>query len=123
MTFQPLAIAAMMKCGGRGSDSLNWTVYLSGAVISLTARNRMLRGMLTPVRRLPDAVERRLDVLRGQLGAVVELHALAQMEGIGLAVLGDLPAMRQVGDDRPCRRRADRGGSGCRTCSPSSRDC
>jgi hypothetical protein len=30
----------------------------------------------------------------------VELHALAQMEGVGLAVLGDLPAMREVGDDR-----------------------
>ncbi len=60
----------------------------------------MLRGMLTPVRRLGDAVERGLDVVRGQFRAVVELHALAQMERVGLAVLGDLPAMRQVGDDR-----------------------
>ena len=31
--------------------------------------------------------------------AVVELHALAQVERVGLAVLGDLPAMRQIGDD------------------------
>src|SRR5471030_109691 len=29
----------------------------------------------------------------------MELDALAQVEGVGLAVLGDLPAMRQVGDD------------------------
>ena len=35
----------------------------------------------------------------GQLRAVVELHALAQKERVGLAVLGDLPAMRQIGDD------------------------
>jgi hypothetical protein len=48
ITFQPLAIAAMMKVGGRGSDSLNSIVYLSGAFTSLTARNRMLRGMLMP---------------------------------------------------------------------------
>lgn len=48
ITFQPLAIAAMMNGGGCGSDSLNSIVYLSGAFTSLTARNRMLRGMLTP---------------------------------------------------------------------------
>ena len=48
ITFQPLAIAAMMNGGGRGSDSLNSMVYLSGAFTSLTARNRMLRGMLMP---------------------------------------------------------------------------
>src|SRR5712691_2369669 len=48
MTFQPLAIADIMKLTGRGSASLNWTVYLSGAVISLTALNRMLRAMLMP---------------------------------------------------------------------------
>ena len=48
MTFQPLAMAAMMKAGGRGSDSLNSMVYLSGALTSATALNRMLRGMLIP---------------------------------------------------------------------------
>jgi hypothetical protein len=51
------------------------------------------------LRWLGDAVEGRLDVRRGELGAVVELDALAQMEGIDLAVLGDFPAVRQVGDD------------------------
>src|ERR1700730_708694 len=40
-----------MKLTGRCSASLNWTVYLSGAVISRTALNRMLRAMLTPDRR------------------------------------------------------------------------
>src|ERR687897_338239 len=29
----------------------------------------------------------------------MELHALADVERVGLAVLGDLPAVRQVGDD------------------------
>jgi len=48
MTFQPLAIADMMKLTGRGSANLNCTVYLSGAAISLTDLNRMLRGMLMP---------------------------------------------------------------------------
>ena len=48
MPFHPLAIAAMMKLAGRGADSLNSTVYLSGALISLTGLNRVLRGMLTP---------------------------------------------------------------------------
>jgi len=48
MTFQPLAIAAIMKLDARGSLSLNCTVYLSGAVISPTVRNSTLRGMLMP---------------------------------------------------------------------------
>ena len=37
-----------MKSAGRGWESLNCTVYLSGAVISLTAANSVLRGMLMP---------------------------------------------------------------------------
>jgi hypothetical protein len=48
MTFQPLAIADIMKLIGRGSANLNSTVYLSRALISLTDLNRMLRGMLIP---------------------------------------------------------------------------
>ena len=48
MTFQPLAIADMMKLTGRGSASLNCTVYLSGAVISDTALNSTLRGIAIP---------------------------------------------------------------------------
>ena len=48
ITFQPLANADMMKLAGRGSDNLNWTVYLSGVVISSTVLNRMLRGISTP---------------------------------------------------------------------------
>ena len=59
----------------------------------------MLRGMLMALRRLGDPVESGLYVVSGQLGAVAELHALAQEEGVGLAVLGDLPAVRQIGDD------------------------
>ena len=41
-----------------------------------------------------------LHVLRGQLGAVMELHALAQMEPVVLAIQGNLPAMRQIRDNR-----------------------
>src|SRR6266436_6249662 len=48
LAFQPLAKADIMKSIGRGSDSLNSTVYLSRALISLTALNRTLRGMRTP---------------------------------------------------------------------------
>ncbi len=48
IVFQPLAKAAIMKLAGRGSESLNTTVFLSGAVISLTVVNSVLRGMLTP---------------------------------------------------------------------------
>src|SRR6266481_3600024 len=99
MTFQPLANADIMKLIGRGSDSLNSTVYLSRALISLTALNRTLRGMLIPGG-LGDAIVGGLHVLRGQLCAVVELHALAQMERVGLAIRGNLPAMRQIRDNR-----------------------
>ena len=53
-----------------------------------------------PLRRLGDAVEGGFHIFGGQLGAVMELHALTQMKRVGLAVLGDFPAMRQVGDDR-----------------------
>jgi len=97
--LKPLAIADTMKSTGRASDNLNSIVYLSRALISPTALNRMLRGMLMALRRLGDPVESGLYVVSGQLGAVAELHALAQEEGVGLAVLGDLPAMRQIGDD------------------------
>jgi hypothetical protein len=51
------------------------------------------------LRRLADSVVGRLHVLGRELRAVVELHALTQVEGVGLAVLGDFPAVRQVGDD------------------------
>jgi len=49
ITFQPLAKADIMKLTERGAASLNSTVYLSRALISLTARNSGVRGMLTPV--------------------------------------------------------------------------
>ena len=51
------------------------------------------------LRRLNDPVEGGLHVVSRQLGPVVKLNVFAQQEGVGLAVLGDLPAMRQIGDD------------------------
>src|SRR5262249_25680946 len=50
-------------------------------------------------RRLDDAVVGCLDVVGGKLGAIVELHVLAQEEGIGLAVFGDLPAVGEIGNN------------------------
>ena len=66
ITFQPLAKADMMKFGDRASDSLNSIVYLSRTLISLTALNRMLRGMLMPSGGLHDAIECRLYIIGGQ---------------------------------------------------------
>src|SRR6516165_11468588 len=46
-----------------------------------------------------DAVEGRFYVSRCEIRPVMELDALAQVKGVGLAVVGDFPAMRQIGDD------------------------
>src|SRR5262249_15077810 len=46
-----------------------------------------------------DAVEGRFYVSRREIRPVVELDTLAQVKRVGLAVLGDFPAMRQIGDD------------------------
>src|SRR5882672_10109918 len=50
--------------------------------------------------RVGDAVVGRLHVLGREIGAVVELDALAQVEGVLLTVGRDLPALREVGNDR-----------------------
>ena len=50
-------------------------------------------------RRIDDALVGGLDVLGGEVGAVVELDALAQLEGVGEAVLGDLPGLGEVALD------------------------
>ena len=52
-----------------------------------------------PLGRPHDPVVGRLDVLGGEVGAVVELDAPSQVEGVPLAVWRDLPALRQVGND------------------------
>src|SRR5271166_2093090 len=59
-----------------------------------TARNA------DPGRRLGNAVERCLDVIGSQLRAVMELNPLAQEKRVGLAVPGNLPAVREIGNDR-----------------------
>ena len=64
-----------MKLTERGVASWNSTVYLS------------------------RAFEGRLDVGGREIRPIVKLHALAQVERVGLAVFGNFPAMRQVGDD------------------------
>ena len=47
-----------------------------------------------------DPLVGRLDVLRREVGAVVELHAAPQVEGVLLTVGRDLPALGEVGNDR-----------------------
>src|SRR5260370_30283412 len=46
-----------------------------------------------------DAVEGRFYVSRCEIRPVVELDTLVQVKRVGLAVLRDFPAMRQIGDD------------------------
>src|SRR6185436_17964540 len=47
-----------------------------------------------------DARERGHYVGRAERRPVVELHPVAQLEGVRLAVRRDLPALREVRDDR-----------------------
>ena len=47
-----------------------------------------------------DPGERRLHVLGGELGAVVELHAAAEVKGVAPAVGRDVPLPREIRDDR-----------------------
>src|SRR5262249_57017381 len=42
---------------------------------------------------------RSLNILSGELPAIVELHALAQEKSISFFIGRDLPTVRQVGDD------------------------
>src|SRR5262249_53054489 len=46
-----------------------------------------------------DAVEGRFYVSRCKIRAVVELDTLAEVKCVGLGVLCDFPAMRQIGND------------------------
>ena len=67
-----------MKLIGRASDNLNSTVYLSRALISLDRPEQDAARDADALRRLGDPVEGGLDVVRRQLGAVAELHPLAE---------------------------------------------
>jgi hypothetical protein len=58
----------------------------------------ILAQRLDPRGREDDLVVRRLDVLRGHLAAIVELHALAQLERVDQAVLRDGPGFGQITD-------------------------
>ena len=41
-----------------------------------------------------------MHIVGGEISPIVELHALAQKKGIGLAIGGNLPTLRQVWNDR-----------------------
>ena len=62
-----------------------------------------LRNDVTPAGGADDPVVARLDVARRHLGAVVELHAPAELERVRAAVLRDRPRLREVGDDLGAR--------------------
>ena len=99
MTFQPLAKRRHDEVGGPGLCQLELDRVLV-AHVDLAHRGEQDRARDGDAgRRLGDAVEGGLDVVGGELGAVVELHVLAQEEGVGLAVLGNLPAVGEVGND------------------------
>ena len=49
--------------------------------------------------RMEEHFQREFDILCGQGLAIVEADIIAQVECIGEAVCGDLPACRQVGKD------------------------
>jgi hypothetical protein len=69
--------------------------------VNLAHRRKQRRTRDTHTLRRPDdAGMRGLDVLGGEIGAVVEFHPLAQKERIRFAIRRDLPAMCQVGDNR-----------------------
>ena len=53
----------------------------------------------SPRRGVDDVIVGRLDVSRGEEGAVVELDPAADLERVGQAVLGYRPALREVTDD------------------------
>ena len=57
------------------------------AAVGLDALDRVVQEAERPVRVLARTVDRPDDVGRGQRRAVVELHAGAQVEGEGLAVV------------------------------------
>src|SRR5262245_48793175 len=62
------------------------------------AKQRRARAA-KPLGRKNDALIRRLDVLGGPRASVVTFDALAQEEGVGFAVLGNLPTVCQVRND------------------------
>ena len=79
--------------------SLKTTVAGSGVSMAATSAKRSLRTEITPSRRVGDALEGGLDVGRGQRRAIVEFHALVQLEGVGEAVGRDGPALGEIADD------------------------
>ena len=100
MTFQPLANRRHDEAGRARLGQLELDrVLVADVDLAHRAEQRSCAGWTDARRRLDDAVVGGLDVVGGELGAVVELHVLAQVERVGLAVLGDLPAMGEIGDD------------------------
>ena len=88
-----------------GYLSLNTTVWSSGAV-TLSTMMKCAAGAGDALRREDDLLERGDHVLRGQRRAVVEFHALADLEGVGLAAVGRLRHLgAQVADEIRRRRR------------------
>ncbi len=85
-----------MKLTERGAASLNSTVCLSRALISLTALNSGVRGMLTPAGGF--AMRSKVAFMSADMKSVPSWN-WTQVKRVRLAVLRDFPAMRQIGDD------------------------
>ena len=81
-----------------GSLVTNFTAYLpAGSTLSTAMKSDL------PRRLLEEAVEGELHVGGGQLLAVVELHALAELERPGEAVLARSPTTRPARASGSCR--------------------
>lgn len=59
----------------------------------------VVRRVLGAVLGVHDGLDGELDVIRRERLAVVPLHALAQVEGIGIGLLVIVPRLGEAGDD------------------------
>ena len=89
-----------MKLAGRGADELEFNSIFVARLDLVDRLEQDAARNADASWRFGDPVERRLHVIGRQFRAVVKLHALAQKERVGRAVLGDSPTMCQVRNDR-----------------------
>jgi hypothetical protein len=94
-----MAVACPSRNGRSGSISLLSTTTVCSSTTCVVRLAKVRLSLLVLFSRA-GAVERELDRLGVERLAVVELHALAQLEGVGLEVGRDLPALGQQRRDR-----------------------
>jgi len=83
------------------------TVSGSGRLDRVDIGDEALAHRDDALRWIADSVVRRLDVFGGERRAVVEFHVSVELEGVGLGIVRDGPALREVADDLGIVRRVD----------------